>query len=113
MDAGHPVVALETTILTHGMPHPQNIETALEVEGVVRNQGAVPASIGLLDGTVHVGQSYTPTLTMALMGHSALMGVTTLHLCIDEVINLHPCINGGSLSCTPALMRGHYPAPLH
>ena len=56
MQAGEPVVALETTILTHGMPHPQNIETALAVEEVVREVGAVPASIGVLDGTVHVGK---------------------------------------------------------
>lgn len=53
--SGEPVVALETTIVTHGMPHPQNIDTALEVEAVVRSAGAVPASIGVLDGTVHVG----------------------------------------------------------
>ena len=56
IESGKAVVALETTIVTHGMPHPQNIETALEVEEVVRNQGAVPASVGLLDGVVHVGQ---------------------------------------------------------
>ena len=49
------MVALETTIITHGMPHPQNVETALEVEGLVLSVGAEPASIGLLDGTVHIG----------------------------------------------------------
>lgn len=54
---GDPVVALETTILTHGMPRPQNLETALRVEEVVRSAGAVPATIGVLDGTVHVGRS--------------------------------------------------------
>lgn len=56
VECGDPVVALETTIVTHGMPHPQNLETALAVEEVVRSVGVVPASIGLLDGTVHVGQ---------------------------------------------------------
>ena len=56
LERGDPVVALETTIVTHGMPHPHNLETALEVEQVVREAGAVPASIGVLDGTVHVGQ---------------------------------------------------------
>ena len=58
LEGGDPVVALETTIITHGMPHPQNLETALEVEQVVRSAGAVPASIGVLDGTVHIGQHY-------------------------------------------------------
>ena len=56
VQSGEPVVALETTILTHGMPHPQNIETALAVEEEVRLAGAVPASIGVLDGVVYVGE---------------------------------------------------------
>ncbi|XP_043944411.1 pseudouridine-metabolizing bifunctional protein C1861.05-like [Protopterus annectens] len=50
-----PVVALESTILTHGMPHPHNIRTANEVEQIVRENGAVPATIGILNGRVHVG----------------------------------------------------------
>lgn len=53
----HPVVALESTIITHGMPYPHNLETALEVEAVVRKEGAVPATIAVLDGRVHVGLS--------------------------------------------------------
>ncbi|MGB9769601.1 MAG: pseudouridine-5'-phosphate glycosidase [Caldisericum sp.] len=54
---GDPIVALETTIITHGMPYPQNIETAFEVENVVIKNGAVPATIGILDGVVIVGLS--------------------------------------------------------
>jgi pseudouridine-5'-phosphate glycosidase len=53
--AGRPVVALETTIVSHGMPWPQNIETAFAVEEVIRNAGAVPAAIAVLDGVVRVG----------------------------------------------------------
>lgn len=49
------MVALETTIVTHGMPHPHNVQTAMEVEGIIRNEGAVPATIGVLDGVIHVG----------------------------------------------------------
>ena len=56
LSLGDPVVALETTILTHGMPYPQNVETALEVEGIIREQGAVPATIGMLEGVMHVGK---------------------------------------------------------
>jgi pseudouridine-5'-phosphate glycosidase len=49
------VVALETTIVTHGMPFPQNIETALEVESIVRSEGAEPATIAIIDGRIRVG----------------------------------------------------------
>ncbi|XP_041361196.1 pseudouridine-metabolizing bifunctional protein C1861.05-like [Gigantopelta aegis] len=52
---GKPVVALESTIITHGMPYPENVNTALEVETIVRENGAVPATIAVLDGKIHVG----------------------------------------------------------
>jgi Indigoidine synthase A like protein len=52
---GSPVVALESTIITHGMPHPTNLETALSVERKVRSAGSVPATIGVLDGRIVVG----------------------------------------------------------
>ncbi len=55
LDGGRPVVALESTIVSHGMPWPQNFETALAVEAVVREAGAVPATIAVLDGAVRVG----------------------------------------------------------
>ena len=58
LECGEPVVALETTIVTHGMPRPHNVETALAVEGEVRGAGATPASIGVLDGVVHVGECH-------------------------------------------------------
>jgi pseudouridine-5'-phosphate glycosidase len=50
-----PVVALESTIISHGMPYPQNMNTAIEVEDIVRNNGAVPATIAIFDGKCHVG----------------------------------------------------------
>jgi pseudouridine-5'-phosphate glycosidase len=53
--AKKPVVALETTIVSHGMPWPENLETALAVEGIVRENGAVPASIAVFDGRLRVG----------------------------------------------------------
>lgn len=52
-----PVVALESTIITHGMPHPTNVETARAVEGIIRARGAVPATIAILDGKIHIGLS--------------------------------------------------------
>jgi len=55
--AGKPVVALESTIISHGMPYPQNVQTAREVEQVIRAAGAVPATIALIDGKICVGLS--------------------------------------------------------
>ncbi len=52
---GKPVVALESTIIAHGMPYPKNVEIALSVEEEVRKEGAVPATIGVLDGEIVVG----------------------------------------------------------
>ncbi len=53
--ASQPIVALESTIISHGLPRPRNLEVALEVEAIVRSVGAVPATIALIDGIVHVG----------------------------------------------------------
>ena len=53
--AGKPVVALESTIISHGMPYPQNVETALEVERIIRENGAVPATIAVIGGRLKAG----------------------------------------------------------
>lgn len=53
--AGKPIVALESTIITHGMPFPQNVETARQVEADIRAAGAVPATIAVLDGRIRIG----------------------------------------------------------
>jgi pseudouridine-5'-phosphate glycosidase len=55
IEGGRPVVALESTIISHGMPYPTNVEMALEVESIVRSEGAVPATIAVLDGVCRVG----------------------------------------------------------
>jgi pseudouridylate synthase len=52
---GQPVVALESTIIAHGMPYPQNVQTALEVEAVIRAHGAIPATIAVLEGKICIG----------------------------------------------------------
>ncbi|WP_419738052.1 pseudouridine-5'-phosphate glycosidase [Ruegeria sp.] len=54
-DAGHPIVALESTIITHGMPYPQNVEVAAQVEQDIRDAGAVPATMAVIEGVLHVG----------------------------------------------------------
>ncbi len=55
LDNNLPIVALESTIISHGMPYPQNKETALQVEQIVRDNGAVPATIALIDGKIKIG----------------------------------------------------------
>ena len=55
--AGKPIVALESTIISHGMPYPQNVQTAREVEQVIRDAGAVPATIAIIKGKICVGLS--------------------------------------------------------
>lgn len=57
LDAGKPVVALESTIISHGMPYPQNVETARKVEDIVRESGAVPATIAIIGGRLKAGLS--------------------------------------------------------
>src|SRR4249920_1636937 len=52
---GRPVVALESTIITHGMPYPQNINTAIDVENIIRKHGAVPATIAIFNGKCYAG----------------------------------------------------------
>ena len=69
--AGKPVVALESTIITHGMPYPQNLAMATNVEQVIRDNGAVPATIAIMDGRFCVGVSGEDLERLALEGHKA------------------------------------------
>ena len=57
LEAGLPVVALESTIISHGMPYPRNVQTALEVERIIHEAGAVPCTIGIIDGVGVVGMT--------------------------------------------------------
>jgi len=57
LDEGRPVVALESTIISHGMPYPKNVETALKVEKTIRDLGVVPATIGVINGDAVVGMT--------------------------------------------------------
>ncbi|CAL9696895.1 unnamed protein product [Knipowitschia caucasica] len=57
LSENRPVVALESTIITHGMPYPHNLSTAKEVEAIIRAEGATPATVGIIEGQIHVGLS--------------------------------------------------------
>jgi pseudouridine-5'-phosphate glycosidase len=69
--SGFPVVALESTIITHGLPFPTNYETAMAAERRIRERGALPATVAIVQGVVHVGASeevchFLPTFTLNL-----------------------------------------------
>ncbi|KAF7050593.1 hypothetical protein CFC21_058932 [Triticum aestivum] len=66
--SGGAVVALESTIICHGMPYPKNLQTAMEVEAIVRENGAVPATIAILDGVPHVGLNSEQLKNLAISG---------------------------------------------
>lgn len=68
LQAGKAVVALESTIISHGMPYPQNVQTALEVEQEIRNLGAIPATIAILEGKLCIGLNASQ---LEAMGHGA------------------------------------------
>jgi pseudouridine-5'-phosphate glycosidase len=66
---GEPLVALESSLITHGLPRPVNLEVALELEGVIRSAGARPATVGILNGQVHVGLSVEALTELANAAH--------------------------------------------
>jgi pseudouridine-5'-phosphate glycosidase len=70
--AGDPVVALESTIISHGMPYPKNVQTAAAVEAAVRQCGALPATIAVLDGRLKVGLSADEIQTIGELGRGAV-----------------------------------------
>lgn len=70
LKAGKPVVALESTIISHGMPWPQNAETARQVEQIIRDGGATPATIAVIDGRLKAGLSSDQIDTLAQAGQS-------------------------------------------
>ena len=66
-----PIVALESTIITHGMAYPQNLETALSVESVIRSQNATPATIAIILGEIHIGLTESQIDFLAKQGGNA------------------------------------------
>jgi pseudouridine-5'-phosphate glycosidase len=65
-EGGKPIVALESTVITHGLPHPENYRLALDMENEVREQGCVPATIALIYGRVHIGLAEVQLESLAL-----------------------------------------------
>ena len=79
-----PIVALESTIITHGMPWPQNLEMANSVEAEIRDHGATPATIAVLDGTLHIGLEPAQLETLARTPNAAKLSRADLAVCMAE-----------------------------
>ncbi len=79
---GAPVVALESTIITHGMPWPQNLEVAQQVEADIRDAGAVPATMAVIDGTLHVGLTDAQLETLAQARDVAKLSRADMAVCM-------------------------------
>ena len=78
------IVALESTIITHGMPYPENLKTALAVENIIRDQKSVPATIGVLDGNIQIGHSFTQLETLAKERNVRKLSRADLPFCISN-----------------------------
>lgn len=78
LDANQPVVALESTIISHGLPRPENLRVAREVEDRVRQRGATPATIAMLDGVVHIGLTDAQLVEVAMRDDITKVGVRDL-----------------------------------
>jgi pseudouridine-5'-phosphate glycosidase len=84
LDAGRAVVALESTIITHGMPWPRNLETAQAVEQAVRDAGATPATIAVLDGQLHIGLTGAELERLAQAKGVAKLSRADLAVCLAQ-----------------------------
>lgn len=83
---GAPVVALESTIISHGLPRPTNLDVARDVETIVRENGATPATIALIDGVVHIG--LTDEQLIAIANRDDVIKASTRDLAIAEAKKL-------------------------
>ncbi|MDP3263313.1 MAG: pseudouridine-5'-phosphate glycosidase [Tabrizicola sp.] len=79
---GTPIVALESTIITHGMPFPQNVETAARVEAEVRAHGAIPATIAILDHRIHIGLTEAELTSLGQAQNVAKLSRADLAACL-------------------------------
>jgi len=81
---GTPVVALESTIITHGMPYPGNLEMAESVENIIRSEGAVPATIAVIEGTLHIGLEKAELEALAQTSDAMKLSRADLAFAISE-----------------------------
>jgi pseudouridine-5'-phosphate glycosidase len=102
LSEGRPVVALETTIVVHGLPTPQNLEVAAQCEAVIRAAGAVPATIGVIDGVIRVGMDSSTLAELADPSrHSAKLSARDLGLAVGAT-------SSGATTVAGTIAVAHY-----
>ncbi|XP_050294346.1 uncharacterized protein LOC126734680 [Anthonomus grandis grandis] len=104
INEGKPVVALESTIITHGMPFPKNVQCALEVEEMVRAEGAVPATIAILNGVVKVGLSKDDIGSLGDISNSAPVKTSRRDFpyVLSKKLNGGTTVSGTIIACQQA-----------
>jgi pseudouridine-5'-phosphate glycosidase len=79
-----PVVALETTVVTHGLPHPEGVTTARSLEEVVRRAGATPATIGIIGGAIRIGLTHAELEQLATTPNVAKINLSNLAAAVSS-----------------------------
>jgi len=102
---GRPIVALESTVLTHGLPRPQNLKLARDMEQAVRDEGATPATIGLLDGKLHVGLNEQELERLANADNVYKVGPRDFATVIAKKANGGTTVAGTMLACKHAHIK--------
>jgi len=100
-----PVVALESTVLTHGLPRPQNLQLAHDMERAVREEGATPATIGFLDGNLHIGLDDEQLTRLANEDGAYKVGPRDFATVITNEANGGTTVAGTMLACKHAKIK--------
>ncbi len=102
---GDPVVALESTIITHGLPHPQNVEAAVEFERTVAESGAVPATIAVIDGVAWIGAEHEQIERLAADGSALKLSARDLPVALARGLSGGTTVAATSLLASRAGIR--------
>jgi pseudouridine-5'-phosphate glycosidase len=94
-----PVVALETTVITHGLPEPENLRLAAEVEEIVKNNGALPATVGLLEGKIIVGMTTASLESLVKQKDPVKVSSRNLGICIAQKLSGGTTVAGTLVVC--------------
>ena len=82
-----PIVALESTVISHGLPHPRNLDTAMRLEQIIRDAGAIPATIAMFDGEIYVGLSQDQIERLATEENIRKLSVRDLPIAVAQKLN--------------------------
>lgn len=99
LDNQSPIVALETTVITHGLPAPVNLDLAVEVEQIVKNNGALPATIGLLDGRIMVGMQKDHLESLVQRNDPVKVSSRNLGICTAQKLSGGTTVAGTLVVC--------------